>query len=729
MSTLNPAQDALNWGADGPAARPRPKRGWTVYLALAAMIVPALGVLVLGLIAGQAPAEGEIESGVSVASIDVDGQSWSAVSSDLEVAFAEYLDTPITVTAASGSVDVTPAELGISYDLDATRERAEAIGRGGLVSAAGERLVAHTRGYELDPVVRVDEALFMSVIAPLAADVMEAPTNATFAVEDGAIVVRESSNGVGIDPSQALRELLVASSALDSQPLVLRTTVVEPDVTTAELQAVFEDATILADAPIRMSDGSQAWTYGQTDIVNFLTYEDGAVAVDEVALRSSLTALGDSMHQLAQNADLLRQEDGSFTIADETIERSLDVDASSAAVSAAILNGQQEVPLVIVEQEPLVTKERLLPLYRRLTEMVTRGVTLSWSEGALPIDKRAFSESIFWNVNTSDVWFDHERLAEAIRPVAEVATRPPTNLRWVNGQVVATESSLPGLRGDAHASVSSVIDAAMAGNEYAELAVVEDGEVNAAAAGIQISHVLGSSTTYYGDSSANRKTNIEVASRALNGTLIPPHSTFSFNDAIGGTASLEDGYQMGYGIVIEGGEVLTVPSVAGGICQVATTVFQSAFWAGMPIETRSWHLYWIPRYGNGSGGLTGLDATVDPEFGLDFEFNNPTDNWLAISSWANGQNLTIEVWGVHQGWNVQVDAPVITNVVEASTETVRRADYSLNPGQEVKVESAQDGFSASIHRVVTDAEGNVLWDTVFDSYYQPARNLVLYNPS
>ncbi len=110
--------------------------------------------------------------------------------------------------------------------------------------------------------------------------------------------------------------------------------------------------------------------------------------------------------------------------------------------------------------------------------------------------------------------------------------------------------------------------------------------------------------------------------------LIPPHSTFSFNDAIGGTATLDDGYQMGYGIVIKGGEILTVPSVAGGICQVATTVFQAAFWAGMPIETRSWHLYWIPRYGNGSGGLTGLDATVDPDFGLDFEFKQ-SDRRLA----------------------------------------------------------------------------------------------------
>ncbi len=58
-----------------------------------------------------------------------------------------------------------------------------------------------------------------------------------------------------------------------------------------------------------------------------------------------------------------------------------------------------------------MTKERLLPLYRELTEMVTRGVTLSWSEGAIAIDKKAFSDSVFWNENTGDIWFDHEALA------------------------------------------------------------------------------------------------------------------------------------------------------------------------------------------------------------------------------------------------------------------------------------------------------------------------------
>ena len=50
----------------------------------------------------------------------------------------------------------------------------------------------------------------------------------------------------------------------------------------------------------------------------------------------------------------------------------------------------------------------------------------------------------------------------------------------------------------------------------------------------------------------------------------------------------------------------------------------------MPIVERNWHLYWIDRYGQPPSGMTGLDATVDPDSGLDLKFKNTTDNWLAV---------------------------------------------------------------------------------------------------
>ena len=110
--------------------------------------------------------------------------------------------------------------------------------------------------------------------------------------------------------------------------------------------------------------------------------------------------------------------------------------------------------------------------------------------------------------------------------------------------------------------------------------------------------------------------NVELAAQRINGVVIGPGDTFSFNDEVG-EVSYRSGYKKGYGISQDGDDVVTIPSEGGGICQVATTLFQSVFWAGYPIVERNWHLYWIPRYGQRPRGLKGLDATIDQVYDQD----------------------------------------------------------------------------------------------------------------
>ncbi|HYI16134.1 MAG TPA: VanW family protein, partial [Thermomicrobiales bacterium] len=192
-----------------------------------------------------------------------------------------------------------------------------------------------------------------------------------------------------------------------------------------------------------------------------------------------------------------------------------------------------------------------------------------------------------------------------------------------------------------------------------------------------------------------------------------------------GAVTYDNGYRTGYGIVgTSNGSISTIPSVGGGICQVATTVFQSVFRSGMPIEERSWHLYWIPRYGQPPSGMKGLDATVDDAYGLDFQFKNTTNDWLAFKSWTDGVNVHFELWGTNPGWEVQVGQPVITNHQTASQEMVYEQTDQLPTGQSVFVEHAEDGFTATIHRTVRK-DGQVIEERDFVSSYAPARNVTL----
>ncbi|HCG30577.1 MAG TPA: hypothetical protein DEU95_12845 [Chloroflexi bacterium] len=249
-------------------------------------------------------------------------------------------------------------------------------------------------------------------------------------------------------------------------------------------------------------------------------------------------------------------------------------------------------------------------------------------------------------------------------------------------------------------------------------------QMTAAMAGsVQIRDLLTSSATEYGSSAPARFHNVELAASRVNGALVPPGGTFSFNDAVG-PVTYDSGYQTGYGILITNGSISTVPSVGGGICQVATTVFQSVFWAGMPVQERSWHLYWIPRYGQPPSGMKGLDATVDPDYALDFKFRNASDNWLAVKSSYDGSMLRFELWGTQTGWQVSAEQPVITDIVPATQEMHYEESAELPRGTSVYVEHAEDGFNAAIHRVVTK-DGQVIDDMIFRSNYAPARNTTL----
>jgi len=240
----------------------------------------------------------------------------------------------------------------------------------------------------------------------------------------------------------------------------------------------------------------------------------------------------------------------------------------------------------------------------------------------------------------------------------------------------------------------------------------------------RLTDVLGESITSYAGSVPPRAHNVQLATRLINGAKVAPGAVFSFDATVGDQTSAH-GFQVAWGIISNNGQPETVQADAGGICQVATTLFQSIYWAGLPLVRRFHHLYWIAHYGTPPYGGIGLDATVDfPP--VDLQFKNTTSDWIRVDASYDSTHVHIQLRGASPGWLVTVGKPLIFNPVTVDRTIVRRGDPTMAPGTELTVEAAQDGFDVTLERLVKTKSGDLVDRYVFTNHYEPAHNVVVY---
>ena len=206
-----------------------------------------------------------------------------------------------------------------------------------------------------------------------------------------------------------------------------------------------------------------------------------------------------------------------------------------------------------------------------------------------------------------------------------------------------------------------------------------------------------------GVSSANRIYNVGLLVRYLDGYVIPPKAVFSFNTAVG-PRTAERGFREGQ--AIENG--LLVKSIGGGVCQVATTVFDAAFLGGYSILERHNHSFYISHY------VKGLDATV-ADGGFDLRFANDTDHAIVIRTSMTPKTMTVVFLSHPTGRTVSWKAGVESNFSEPKTRHI--AD-SETPAKTIEQQTlGERGFDITVRRIVKNADGSVLREGDFPSHY------------
>ena len=487
-------------------------------------------------------------------------------------------------------------------------------------------------------------------------------------------------------------------------------------------QALFLNGGIPLPAPRIVVDQNQASAYVQ----NVSREIDRSSTIADLALKSSgnVVILPSQQGLRVNNAKNIRQ----IVTAIECL--------SSAPISIIV----EDVQSALVEGDLSDVKKLADKI---LSTPLTLSANLPEGQKMWRLEPNELARFIDLKLSQSDppryeLKVDDEQIRRQVEIIAPEIERAPKNARFqmdvATGVATPLRESVSGRRLEVTASIALIRDALTSEKRDVVLPWLPLEPRFPSSAGVQsvFPDLIARASTAYGGTLSERMHNVELATQRINGVVIAPGDSFSFNDEVG-EVSYKSGYKKGYGISRDGDDVVTIPSEGGGICQVATTLFQAVFWAGYPIVERNWHLYWIPRYGERPRGLKGLDATIDQVYdkngnlvyAIDLRWRNNTEAPILLVAHADGKDVSMSLWGLKPDWQVKVAEPKIEKVVKADTRPVRQYDSTLAAKTEIMVEHAEDGFQSTITRTISRGSA-LITETRFESTYRPSRNVYAF---
>jgi len=318
--------------------------------------------------------------------------------------------------------------------------------------------------------------------------------------------------------------------------------------------------------------------------------------------------------------------------------------------------------------------------------------------------------------------------------IAQEIDRNPQNSRFIfnddTRELDLLLSAKDGAAVDPHQSLLNIQQALQAGNSTAELKIdVLPPEVpdDAAALDLGITELVQAESSYFFGSDQARIQNIEKAANEFHGLLVPPGETFSMADAMG-DITLDNGYAEA--LIIFNGK--TIEGIGGGVCQVSTTLFRTAFFAGFPITERHPHAYRVSYYektasNQRDANLAGLDATVFIPL-VDLKFINDTPHWLLMETYINkpANRLTWKFYSTRKNQEVLWTTTGPTNIIEPQ-EPIYQLNSDLSSGEIDQVDWEAKGAEITVIRTVIRDDSAHLEDR-FYTKYEPWRAVYEYGP-
>ncbi len=527
---------------------------------------------------------------------------------------------------------------------------------------------------------------------------------------------------------------------------------------------------------IVLQDKERIWSYAPSELGFFLDAQRSAVVAYEVGRKGNLwqrllTPIEVWLNGISLSPRMTYDERKALTVLQSIAEeinvpvveaslqirdlevqalpgkvgRSLDTEASLAALRNQLMTLTDGVVVLRVKEQPpeiLDLSAQAETVRRILSSQLILQVpadghaeTLEWRYEPAELLRMLKIERIKTPLGaTVQIGLQKNTLQAQLEKIAREINRAPENARFIfndeTRQLEVIQAAVIGRTLNIEKSLQVIEQKLLQGEHRIELVIdtrlPEIGDtVTAEELGIR--ELVSSYTSYFYGSSAERIQNIQTAAARFHGILVAPGETFSMADKLG-DVSLDNGYAEA--LIIFGGR--TIKGVGGGVCQVSTTLFRTAFFGGYPIVERHSHAYRVSYYEQTRSGsidpnLAGLDATVFVPV-VDFKFKNDTPYWLLMETYVNApaRTLTWKFYSTSDGRVVEWQTSGLQYIVEPP-EPIFQENRELAPNEIRQVDWAAEGADVTILRTVYK-DGQIYFQDRFFTHYLPWRAVYEYGP-
>lgn len=228
--------------------------------------------------------------------------------------------------------------------------------------------------------------------------------------------------------------------------------------------------------------------------------------------------------------------------------------------------------------------------------------------------------------------------------------------------------------------------------------------------------LLSAFSTKYDATNTNRTTNLKLAAGKINGTVLMPGEIFSYNKVVG-ERTIAKGYKDAGGF--SGGKV--VQMLGGGICQIASTLYDTVLYANLDIVERRNHVFSAGYVG------AGKDATV--VYGsIDFKFKNSRKYPIMIKTYVSNGIAKMEIYGIKEEVEYEVEiASTILNYIPYNV--VYETDNSLAPGQQKVAQNGMQGMKSITYKILKLNGTEISREVLSTDTYEAMNKIIKKGPT